>query len=316
MSKIFFKLNYLILFLSCFCLVSPVYADVNTFAFSNIKYFDNNSQKNVTTYTSSTTNSVYNGLWMSSSKFTITFNNNLSNYNEIGFELYNSFSEVSNNPNYDAPIMPLVVLDGYPCSVMPIGIEDAGSPYEYNGDEFALCSVKQKSGSHYVDIFTYKGAGVSGFVGVHVNFVKGYNDDTSLKDIQDSIDNTKQSVDNLKDNITSKDTTDANSSANSFFDNFQTSDYGLSDIITMPLTLIKSLTNSTCVSLDLTVPFVDKTLSLPCMSSIYSQFFGSFFTLYQLVTFGFVAYWVSVRIFNLVKDFKNPDHDEIEVLDL
>ena len=64
------------------------------------------------------------------------------------------------------------------------------------------------------------------------------------------------------------------------------------------------------------LPYVNKTLDLPCMSSIYSQYFGSFFTLYQTITFGIIAYWVCVRIFNLVKDFKNPDHDEIEVLDL
>lgn len=127
---------------------------------------------------------------------------------------------------------------------------------------------------------------------------------------------TNQKLDELKDSITSSNTNESETQANSFFDNFDTDTYGLSDIISMPLTLIKSLTNSTCVSLKLTIPFVNKELNLPCMSSIYSQFFGSFFTLYQTVTFGFVAYWVSVRIFNLVKDFKNPDHDEIEVLDL
>lgn len=52
------------------------------------------------------------------------------------------------------------------------------------------------------------------------------------------------------------------------------------------------------------------------MGTIYSNHFGSFLSIYQMITFGIVAYWVCVRIFNLVKDFKNPDHDEIEVLDL
>lgn len=139
---------------------------------------------------------------------------------------------------------------------------------------------------------------------------------TELGKVQDTIKDTNKSLDDVKNAINSSDTSGASSNANSFFDNFQTDTYGLSDIITMPLTLIKSLTNSTCVSLKLTIPFVNKDLELPCMSSIYSQYFGSFFSLYQTITFGFVAYWVSVRIFNLVKDFKNPDHDEIEVLDL
>lgn len=134
--------------------------------------------------------------------------------------------------------------------------------------------------------------------------------------IVETLEEQNQKLDELNNSITSSDTTESQVQANSFFENFQTDTYGLSDIITMPLTLIKSLTNSTCVSLNLTIPFVDKELKLPCMSSIYSQYFGSFFTLYQMVIFGFVSYWVAVRIFNLVKDFKNPDHDEIEVLDL
>ena len=38
--------------------------------------------------------------------------------------------------------------------------------------------------------------------------------------------------------------------------------------------------------------------------------------IYDVITLGIVSYWILVRIFNLVKDFKNPDHDEIEVMDL
>ena len=52
------------------------------------------------------------------------------------------------------------------------------------------------------------------------------------------------------------------------------------------------------------------------MTTIYETYFGSFFSLYQLITFGVVAYWVIVRLLNMIKDFKNPNHDEIEVLDL
>lgn len=129
-------------------------------------------------------------------------------------------------------------------------------------------------------------------------------------------DQIEESANKIDDTINNTDTSGAQDSADSFFENFDTDDYGLSDIITMPLTLINSLLNTTCAQLTLNIPFVDKTLNLPCMSQIYEDYFGSFFDLYQLVTFGFVAYWVCVRIFNLVKDFKNPEHDEIEVMDL
>lgn len=108
----------------------------------------------------------------------------------------------------------------------------------------------------------------------------------------------------------------AQDSASGFFNDFTTDTHGLTAIITAPLTLISSITSKSCSPLVLPLPFVDKDLTLPCMGAIYSQYFGSFLSIYQLITFGIVAYWVCVRIFNLVKDFKNPDHDEIEVLDL
>jgi len=82
------------------------------------------------------------------------------------------------------------------------------------------------------------------------------------------------------------------------------------------LSLISKITSSSCSPLVLPLPYIDKELTLPCMGTIYSNYFGSFLSIYQVITFGIVSYWVLVRIFNLVKDFKNPDHDEIEVLDL
>lgn len=124
------------------------------------------------------------------------------------------------------------------------------------------------------------------------------------------------SINNLNDSLNNSDSSGATSEASEFFSGFTTDTFGLTSIITAPLNLIGSITSSTCTPLGLPLPYVNKTLELPCMSSIYSEYFGSFFTLYQTITFGIIAYWVCVRIFNLVKDFKNPDHDEIEVLDL
>ena len=100
------------------------------------------------------------------------------------------------------------------------------------------------------------------------------------------------------------------------FSSFSSNTFGLTSIISAPLSLIRSLSSTSCTPLNLPLPFVGGTLTLPCMYSFYSSTFGSLFILYQTITFGIVAYWVMVRIFNMVKDFKNPDHDEIEVVDL
>lgn len=139
---------------------------------------------------------------------------------------------------------------------------------------------------------------------------------SALNDIQQNTKDTKDAINETNDTLKDDDTQGAQDSAGGFFNDFTTDTHGLTAIITAPLSLISSITSSSCSPLVIPLPYVDKDLTLPCMGSIYSNYFGSFLSIYQIITFGIVAYWVLVRIFNLVKDFKNPDHDEIEVLDL
>lgn len=128
---------------------------------------------------------------------------------------------------------------------------------------------------------------------------------------------TQQAVNDQTSTITNSDSSGATGDASNFFSGFTTNTFGLTSIITSPLQLIGSITSSTCSPLSLTIPFLEnQTLDLPCLSTIYQSYFGSFFQVYQTITFGVISYWVCVRIFALVKDFKNPEHDEIEVLEL
>lgn len=138
------------------------------------------------------------------------------------------------------------------------------------------------------------------------------NTEKQLEEQKKQLEEQKKTNETLKDD----DTQGAQDSAGGFFNDFTTDTHGLTAIITAPLSLISKITSTSCSPLVLPLPYVDKDLTLPCMGDIYSSFFGSFLSIYQVITFGVVAYWVCVRIFNLVKDFKNPDHDEIEVLDL
>ena len=127
------------------------------------------------------------------------------------------------------------------------------------------------------------------------------------------------SITGLDSTLNDDDTNGATSEATDFFETFTTDTFGLTSIITAPLNLIQSLlsTGSICQVLHIPLPYLDnKYLDLPCMYTIYRDTFGVVFTMYQTITYGVIAYWVCVRIFNLVKDFKNPEHDEIEVLDL
>ena len=120
----------------------------------------------------------------------------------------------------------------------------------------------------------------------------------------------------LNDNITSSDTSGAESSFDDFFGSFQTNDHGLTAIISTPLNFIKSFLTETCTPLVLPLPFVDTSVTLPCMEYVYTKFFGLFFEAYQLITNGIIAYWVSINIFRIVKNMKDSDDNTIEVLDL
>lgn len=132
----------------------------------------------------------------------------------------------------------------------------------------------------------------------------------------EKLDDVNQSIQDTNDTLNNEDTQGAQDSASGFFDNFSTETFGLTSIITAPLNAINSIINSSCSNLVLPLPFVEKNLTLPCMTSIYSNYFKGFFDLYQIITTGLISYYIIVRIFNLVKDFKNPEHDEIEVMDL
>ena len=137
-----------------------------------------------------------------------------------------------------------------------------------------------------------------------------------ISGMQDQQQQTNQKLDNLNDNITNSDSSGATNDASGFFEGFTTDTFGLTSIITAPLNLIKSITSSTCTPLTLSLPYINQNISIPCMTEIYRSYFGSFLTVYQVITFGLVSYWVCVHVFRMVKDFKNPDHDEIEVVDL
>lgn len=135
-------------------------------------------------------------------------------------------------------------------------------------------------------------------------------------EIKQEQEKTTNAVEDMNDSINNNDSSGATGEAGGFFENFNTETFGLTSIITAPLNAINNILSSSCSSLSIPLPFVSKNIVLPCMTIIYSNYFGAFFQLYQIITTGIISYYIIVRIFNLVKDFKNPDHDEIEVVDL
>lgn len=102
-----------------------------------------------------------------------------------------------------------------------------------------------------------------------------------------------------------------------FFDDFNNNMHGLSSIITIPLSSIQALSSAICSPLHIPIPFTNnKYLDLPCMTTIYEQHIPTLLTLIQTCWYGILAYKIVVDIFYIVKGFKDPDSDKIEVLDL
>lgn len=152
--------------------------------------------------------------------------------------------------------------------------------------------------------------GISGFKSAKSN----YQINSEILD-----ENKKQTEESKKTNdlLENDNTDEANDKGSEFFDEFEYEfNNGVSDIIVAPLVAIGNITSGVCVPLSLNVPFVEENINLPCMYEIYSSKFGNFLTLYQLVTFGLIAYWVIVKIFSTIKDMVDPDNDKVEVLDL
>lgn len=128
----------------------------------------------------------------------------------------------------------------------------------------------------------------------------------------DSITNNPNTDNYLQDG----DISDSSNTVGSFFENFEDNDYGLSSIITIPLTSIQKLTNSSCIPISLPIPFTNKNIDLPCMTSLYEQNIPLLLNIWQTVSFGIISYTIIVDIFGLVKKFKNPEDDKLEVMDL
>lgn len=142
--------------------------------------------------------------------------------------------------------------------------------------------------------------------------------------IQDAINNNTQAITNQTQQdqqqhqeMMDSNTTEAEDEATSFFEDFDAPDIGgLSGVITAPLSTIQSLLNSTCTNLTLPLPFVNENITLPCMSTIYSEHFGAFFTIYQTIILAIICYRCIRSIFFDIQGFTDPNDDRIEVMDL
>lgn len=128
------------------------------------------------------------------------------------------------------------------------------------------------------------------------------------------LDTTNSAINNVNDSI-NNDNVDSGVGSD-FFNDFQDNSHGLTGIITAPLTAIQSITSSTCQPLTIPIPFTNGNVSLPCMTQIYQNNIPTIYNIWKVVSFGIIAYFICIDIFHIVKGFKDPESDKVEVLDL
>lgn len=91
---------------------------------------------------------------------------------------------------------------------------------------------------------------------------------------------------------------------------------GIQGIILAPLSLISSLTTSTCSTVHVPLPFVNRNIDLPCMNTFYTNYLGAFYTMYQIITSGLISYYVLLNMFSMIKGFKSTNDDRISATQL
>lgn len=135
----------------------------------------------------------------------------------------------------------------------------------------------------------------------------------SNKEIKDGVDKGNQIQQDTNDTIKSDDVD--TSSSNSFFNNFKSSDHGLTGIVSAPLKLINQFTTTTCKSVN--IDFLGAKADLPCGSTLWGrEDLKTFVDIYNVIMGGLISYGAVKGIFKKVQDFKNPDNSKVEVIDL
>lgn len=88
------------------------------------------------------------------------------------------------------------------------------------------------------------------------------------------------------------------------------------DLIKLPFNFINRLKKTSCFPLNLTLPFINYNLSLPCLSSYFKNYFKNYYSLIQVLISGILLYKVFLINFYAVLDVIKPQKSQVEVVDL
>lgn len=125
-----------------------------------------------------------------------------------------------------------------------------------------------------------------------------------------------QAVNNVNNSINSTSTSGSESFLNDIVNDpaFQDTT-GINSIITLPLNMISSLSNS-CQPITLNIPFLNVDVQIPCFRSVITNHMPLVANLISVVVNGFILYRIFIDIVGIIKSSRNPDEDRLDVLEL
>lgn len=152
---------------------------------------------------------------------------------------------------------------------------------------------------------------------VGANRLWSYKDYTgmSLEEIQiEQTDKILQDNKNLKDLITNPNIN--KTKTNDFWNSFEHKDFGLTQIITLPINTIKKISNGTCTPYNIQI--LNQTIQMPCGDTLFwnREDVQSFKIFWNLFWGGLICYGIGGLIIKDVQKAINPNNDKLEVIDL
>ena len=145
----------------------------------------------------------------------------------------------------------------------------------------------------------------------------GFATASSVEEVKTATAEIKEEAKKTNDTISNSDISDSNSQTSAFFDDFDSGDTGsLMNIVKLPLKFLDSL-NSQCSSITINTGYLGN-ITIPCLSSSLYSVDGlkQIITIATLVLNASICYGCIKSIVSCVEKLKNPNDDEIEVIDL
>lgn len=135
--------------------------------------------------------------------------------------------------------------------------------------------------------------------------------------------NTTTTIQNFNNYVSNTDTTQSNTNSttalNGISSDFQQHLSGMNELtqfVFLPITFITSMIDSTCQPLIWDIPFVNTRVVVPCLSTIYSGYFGGIVGLFATVMSALLTYRCVMKLLATIKGLLDAEDDKIEVIDL